>query len=64
MGKPLPKDKSLGIEPAISFYEIEDGDTTEEGEEVENSYHLRLNHSGKLSKDLYNPLNIGIHIWL
>ena len=35
LGKPLPGDKFLGIEPAIRFYEIEDGDKTEEGEESE-----------------------------
>ena len=32
-GKHLSGDKSLGIEPSIHFYEIEDGDNTEEGEE-------------------------------
>ena len=35
MGKPPTGDKTLGIEPAICFYSIEDGDETEEGEEVE-----------------------------
>ena len=34
-GKPPPWDKILGIEPAILFYEIEYGDETEKGEEVE-----------------------------
>ena len=32
--KPLPGDKSLGIETYIRFYEIEDGDNYEEGEEA------------------------------
>ena len=32
-GKPPPGEKTLGIEPAIRFYEIEDGGNTEEGEE-------------------------------
>ena len=31
--KPLPRDKTLGIDPVIFFYEIEDGNNTEEGEE-------------------------------
>ena len=35
LGKPPPGDKSLGLEPAIRFYLIEDGDKTEEGEEAE-----------------------------
>ena len=30
LGKPPPGDKTLGPEPAISFYEIEDGDKIEE----------------------------------
>ena len=30
LGKPLPGDKNLGIETAIRFYAIEDGDETEE----------------------------------
>ena len=34
-GKPSYGDKTLGIEPAISFYATEDGDETEEGEESE-----------------------------
>ena len=34
LGNHSPGDKSLGIERAIRFYEIEDGDKTEEGEEV------------------------------
>ena len=29
---PPPGDKTLGIEPDIRFYEIEDSDKTEEGE--------------------------------
>ena len=32
LGKPLPGDKTLGIEPAICLYAIEDGDKTEEAE--------------------------------
>ena len=31
LGKPPPRDKTLGLEPAICFYAIEDGDDTEEG---------------------------------
>ena len=34
-GKTPPGDKNLGIEPAIRFYAIEDGDETEEVEESE-----------------------------
>ena len=34
-GKTPPGDKNLGIEPAIRFYAIEDGDDTEEVEESE-----------------------------
>ena len=29
LGKPLPGDKTLGIDPSIRFYSIEDGDDTE-----------------------------------
>ena len=35
LGKPPPGDKTCGIEPDIRFYEIEDGDETEKGEESE-----------------------------
>ena len=35
LGKPLPGDKTLGIEPVTSLNTIEDGDETEEGEEAE-----------------------------
>ena len=35
LGKPPPGDKTPGLEPAIRFYELEDGDKTEEGEESE-----------------------------
>ena len=31
--KPPPGDESLGLEPVIGFYEIEEGGNTEEGEE-------------------------------
>ena len=34
LGKPHTGDKSLEIDPAIHFYEIEDSDNTEEGEEA------------------------------
>ena len=34
LAKPLPGDKTLGIEPAIRLYDIEDGDKTKEGEEA------------------------------
>ena len=34
-GKPPPGDKTCGIDPAIRFYEIEDEDETEKGEEAE-----------------------------
>ena len=34
-GKPLPRDKTFGIEPDIRFYSIEDGDETGKGEEEE-----------------------------
>ena len=34
-GKPQPGVKPLGLEPAIHFYEIEDGDKTEEVEDTE-----------------------------
>ena len=33
-GKPPPGDKILGIDPEIRFYELEDSDNTEEGEEA------------------------------
>ena len=33
-GNPHPGDKSLGIEIDVCFYEIEDGDKTEEGEDA------------------------------
>ena len=33
--KPPPGDKTCGLEPAIHFYEIEDGDETEKGEDTE-----------------------------
>ena len=32
--KPLPGDKTLGLESAIRSYEIEDSDKTEEGEDT------------------------------
>ena len=35
LGKPPPRDKTLGLEPAIRFFKIEDGAETEEGEESE-----------------------------
>ena len=34
-GKPLLGDKTLGLDPAIWLYPIEDGDENEEGEEAE-----------------------------
>ena len=34
-GKPPPRDKTLGVEPEICSYKIEDGDKTEEVEEAE-----------------------------
>ena len=33
--KPPPGDKTLGLEPDIHFYLIQDGDKTGEGEEIE-----------------------------
>ena len=30
LGKPVPGDKTLGLEPDILYYEIGDGDNTEE----------------------------------
>ena len=35
LGKPPPGDKTLELDPEIRFYELEDGDKTEEGEEAE-----------------------------
>ena len=35
LGKPLPGDKTFGIEIEIRLYDIEDCDETEEGEEAE-----------------------------
>ena len=35
VGKPLPRDKTLGIEPGIRFYGLEDGDKNKEEEEAE-----------------------------
>ena len=37
LGKPPPGDKSLGLDPAIRFYLIENSDKSEEGEEAEKS---------------------------
>ena len=34
-GKPLPMDKTIGLETSIGLYEIEEGDKTEEGEDAE-----------------------------
>ena len=42
LGKPTPRDTSLGIELAIHFYSLEDGDQTEEGEEAEKSILFRV----------------------
>ena len=33
--KPPPRDETLGLESEILFYELKDGDVTEEGEEAE-----------------------------
>ena len=35
MGKTLPENKSLGLDPDIFLYEIEDGDNSEKGEDSE-----------------------------
>ena len=35
LGKFPPRDKTIGIDPEICFYAIEDGDETEEVEEAE-----------------------------
>ena len=35
LGKPPPGDKTCGIEPTIRFYELENVDDTEKGEEAE-----------------------------
>ena len=48
--KPPPGDKTLGLEPAIRFYSIEDGDETEEVEEAE--ILVIHNSSLKLSKKI------------
>ena len=55
--------KFFGIEPAIRFHSLEDGDETEEGEEEEILV-ITTQASQYLSKVLYKPLNKGIHIWL
>ena len=34
-GKPPPGDKTIGLDPEIRFYAIEDSDDTEEGEQAE-----------------------------
>ena len=63
MGKPLPGDKTLGLEPAICFYVLEDGDETEEIYEAEILI-IVIKASWQLSKTYINPLNKGIHISL
>ena len=62
-GKPPPRDKSLGLEPAIPFNAIEDGDETEEGEEAEILV-ITTKASRQPSKTYINPCNRGIRIWL
>ena len=31
LDKPLPGDKTLGLEPAVRFYKVEEGDENSEG---------------------------------
>ena len=51
-GKPPPGDKSLGLEPAIHFYLIEDSDKTEEGEEEE----ILIIHDKNLTATKQRPI--------
>ena len=62
-GKPPPRDELLGLEPEIPFYELEDSDETEEGEQAEILV-ITAKASLQLSNTYINPLDRGIHIWL
>ena len=53
----------MGLEPAIRFYELEDVDETEEGEEAEILV-ITTKASRQLSQTYINPLNRGMHIWV
>ena len=50
--KPLPRDETLGLEPAIRFCELEDGDDTEEGEESE----IMVIHNSSLAASKQAPI--------
>ena len=52
LGKPTPGDKTFGIEPAICFYAIKDGDETEEGEEAE----ILVIYHSSLAASKQNPV--------
>ena len=49
-GKPLSEDKTLGLDPDIRFYNIEDGDDTAEGEESE----IIVVHNSSLAESKQN----------
>ena len=51
-GEPSPGDKTLGLEPVIRFYAIEDVDETEEGEEAE----ILVVHESSLAVSKQNPI--------
>ena len=58
LGKPPTRDKTLGVEPEILFYELEDVDETTEGEEVE----IIFVHDSNLRYISKNSLRGGSHI--
>ena len=53
LGKTPPGDKTLGLDPEIRFYAIEDGDDTEEGEEAE----IIVIHESSLTASKKNLVN-------
>ena len=54
LGKPQPGDKTIGIQTAINFHELEDGDKNEEGEESE----ILITHNKILESSKQNLLNM------
>ena len=56
--KPRPRDKSLGIDPAIRFYLIKEGGNTEEGEkQISLSFTNKAQWQSK--QDLWKPFEKG-----
>ena len=52
-GKPPPRDKTLGIDPDIRFYNLEDSDETAGGEEAE----ILVIHDSKIAVSKQNLVN-------